>query len=231
LVSLHSTALHCTALHCTALKVGEGWVPTAELPAIREALARGAATAGSASQPTLERISTAEEHPTFHRTNKYTAGYQALVDSYGVNTYREVNPAVYTIATFPFLFAVMFGDAGHGTIMLIFALWMIISEKKLVKYVDSSEIFKIFFGGRYIILMMSVGAIYTGLIYNDIFSKSINIFGSHFKIPMNFTASPDKPLVLENTIGLDPKMLDQYTDTPYPFGVDPVWLTGDSHMS
>ena len=55
-------------------------------------------------------------------------------------------------------------------------------EKKLEKYVDSSEIFKIFFGGRYIIFMMSVGAIYTGLIYNDIFSKSFNIFGSHFKV-------------------------------------------------
>ena len=25
-----------------------------------------------------------------YRTNKYTAGYQNLVDSYGVNSYREV---------------------------------------------------------------------------------------------------------------------------------------------
>ena len=147
-------------------------------------------------------------------------------DDHHLYLFNQVNPAVYTIATFPFLFAVMFGDAGHGTIMLIFALWMIIQEKKLEKYVDSSEIFKIFFGGRYIIFMMSVGAIYTGLIYNDIFSKSFNIFGSHFKIPFNFTASSANPIVLGDSIGLDPKKLDQYEGNPYPFGVDPVWLTG-----
>ena len=72
------------------------------------------------------------------RTNKYTAGYQNLVDAYGVNTYREVNPAVFTIATFPFLFAVMFGDAGHGTILLLASSFMI--YKVLINH-KSSEIF------------------------------------------------------------------------------------------
>ena len=79
-----------------------------------------------------------------------------------MNTYREVNPAAFTIATFPFLFAVMFGDAGHGAIMLVAALAMIIGETKLEKHKESSEIFSIFFGGRYIVFLMSIFSIYTG---------------------------------------------------------------------
>lgn len=36
--------------------------------------------------------------------------------------------ALYTIITFPFLFAVMFGDFGHGLLMFIFALLAIMYE-------------------------------------------------------------------------------------------------------
>jgi len=211
--------------------LGEGWMATNDIHDVREALLKGGKDSGSAISPTLEKIPTIEEHPTYHKTNKYTAGFQNLVDAYGVNSYREVNPAVYTIATFPFLFAVMFGDAGHGTIMLLFALWMIKKEDTLHKFVESSEIFKIFFGGRYIILMMSCGSIYTGLIYNDIFSKSFNIFGSHFKITRTFNASTLMPLVLGETFDIDPKDNQSYTGTPYPFGVDPVWLTATNNIS
>jgi len=55
------------------------------------------------------------------------------MDSYGVAKYQEVNPGLFAIVTFPFLFAVMFGDIGHGTIIFLAAVYMILAEKKLAK--------------------------------------------------------------------------------------------------
>lgn len=73
--------------------------------------------AGVTAAAILDVVPTHEAPPTYHLTNKYTEGFQSIVDAYGVASYREVNPGPFTIITFPFLFAVMFGDFG----MVIFA--------------------------------------------------------------------------------------------------------------
>ncbi|KAL5105037.1 hypothetical protein TcWFU_009819 [Taenia crassiceps] len=91
-----------------------------DLDQINLALCRGMQKSGSTIQPILNIMPTKDPPPTFHRTDKFTEAFQGIVDAYGVATYREVNPALFTLITFPFLFAVMFGDAGHGLVMFLF---------------------------------------------------------------------------------------------------------------
>ncbi|XP_037714616.1 V-type proton ATPase 116 kDa subunit a1 isoform X7 [Drosophila subpulchrella] len=196
--------------------IAECWVPLLDIETIQLALRRGTERSGSSVPPILNRMQTFENPPTYNRTNKFTKAFQALIDAYGVASYREMNPAPYTIITFPFLFAVMFGDLGHGAIMALFGLWMIRKEKGLAAQKTDNEIWNIFFGGRYIIFLMGVFSMYTGLIYNDIFSKSLNIFGSHWHLSYN------KSTVMDNKfLQLSPK--GDYEGAPYPFGMDPIW--------
>ena len=60
--------------------------------------------------------------------------------------YREVNPAVFTIVTFPFLFAVMFGDVGHGILMLLVSIYFVANEKALGK-LQLNEMIDMLFAG------------------------------------------------------------------------------------
>jgi V-type H+-transporting ATPase subunit a len=62
--------------------------------------------------------------PTYIETNEFTWPFQEIVNTYGVPTYKEVNPAIFATVTFPFLFGVMFGDIFHGAILILFATYL-----------------------------------------------------------------------------------------------------------
>ena len=82
-----------------------------------------------------------------------------------------------SIVTFPFMFGLMFGDAGHGSLLLILGIVLVImapSEAKrkrnLLEYV------------RYVILLCGFFACYCGFVYNEFFSIPMSIFPSCYSL-------------------------------------------------
>uniref|UniRef100_A0A671S439 V-type proton ATPase subunit a n=1 Tax=Sinocyclocheilus anshuiensis TaxID=1608454 RepID=A0A671S439_9TELE len=206
--------------------IAEIWCPVSDLDSIQFALRRGTEKSGSTVPSILNRMQTKQTPPTYNKTNKFTSGFQSIVDAYGISNYREINPAPYTIITFPFLFAVMFGDLGHGILMTCAALYLVLRESRLIAQKNDNEMFNMIFAGRYIILLMGIFSVYTGIIYNDCFSKSLNVFGSGWSVrPMfgerggNWTPTTLKD---NHILQLDPAVPKVFSG-PYPIGIDPIW--------
>jgi len=77
------------------------------------------------------------------------------------------------------------------------------------------------FGGRYIILLMGAFSMYTGFLYNECFSLSINFFGSAWNVSaMNYT---DEVLKTTPMLTLSPTEPGVYRGAPYVYGFDPIW--------
>lgn len=225
--------------------VGEAWAPMDAALSIQQSLQRATDIANASVGTVFQPLNTHAMPPTYFKTTMFSACYQGIVESYGIARYREVNPTPFTLITFPFLFAVMFGDVGHALMMVAFAAVMLAYEKKMLKS-QMSDTVEMIFGGRYIILLMGLFSIYTGFMYNEFFSMPMAIAGeTQYRciVPLDDGTTSALPMV-ENfrnkfctgnndasayTTGLvkDPDQVGY----AYPFGVDPIWHGTKTELS
>ncbi|KAK8086551.1 V-type proton ATPase subunit a [Apiospora phragmitis] len=197
--------------------IAEGWCPSNDLPLIRSTLQDVTNRAGLSVPSIINEIRTNKTPPTYLKTNKFTEAFQTIINAYGTASYQEVNPALPAIVTFPFLFAVMFGDFGHAVIMLCASLAMIYWERPLKKV--TFELFAMIYYGRYIALVMAIFSLYTGLIYNDVFSQSFTFFDSAWKWKVPEGWEQGKVLTAE--------LRGNYR---YPFGLDWKWHGAENDL-
>jgi len=110
----------------------------------------------------------------------------------------------------------MFGDVGHGLVNALAGLLMIIFEKKLQNV--HNDMFDLLFFGRYMIFIMSVFSVITGLIYNDFFALGFNCFGTKY-----YWTEQDGKYVAR---------YDGYPDASpgSAFGIDAFWHWGENSM-
>ncbi len=147
--------------------------------------------------------------PTYIDTNEFTFSFQEIVNTYGVPRYREINPTLFNIITFPFLFGVMFGDIGHGFLLFIMACYLFYDREELSK---PSSGYRDIYKARHILLMMGFFACYCGWMYNDFISIPLNVFGTCYV-----------------NQGKEAVRMDQ--SCVYPFGLDPKWYVAKNELA
>lgn len=211
----------------TALNLFEGdvtlradcWFPADEEDAIRQLLSAG----GKVSAMLLTHASSGRgtTPPTHIKSNDVTRSFQLIVDTYGVPRYKEANPALFTVVSFPFLFGVMFGDVGHGFMLLMIGMWAIMQSKTLQGAPKSGGLHQLF-SHRYMVTAMGFFAVYAGLIYSEFFAIGINLFGSRWSCPASSSSS---------SITCSPNYDTLNAGTgPYPFGIDPAWDVASNQL-
>ncbi|CAJ1942950.1 unnamed protein product [Cylindrotheca closterium] len=203
---------------------GEGWVVAENLDEVREAVEKAHANMDMAMPSLVDHVPQPWPTPPTHFvTNKFTYGYQEFVNTYGIPRYREANPALFTAATFPFLFGVMYGDVGHGLFLLSAGLFLLWKEKEHDN-MKLGEMGEGMHAGRYMITMMGFFAVYAGFVYNDCFSLGLNLFGTRWEFD-----GQDSGSVEEGTIAYTTAQYGS-SESVYPFGLDPIWHVSTNEL-
>ena len=217
--SVCETLRRCEQSEHSRMLLCEGWVQSSHVSELQTVL-HAAVQASSSQQAALQLLPmpTALPPPTYFPTDKFSSTFQSIVDTYGVPRYKEVNPGLFTLISFPFLFGVMYGDIGHGTLLTLTALLLLHHERSLAlqeRRGQLNEILAMVFAGRYLMLLMGAFAVYCGLVYNDCFSIPLPLFPSVFHLGADDHGHPTV-----NKAG-----------RTYPFGIDWRWYGASNELA
>ena len=151
--------------------------------------------------------------PTYIPTNELTYAFQEIVNTYGIPRYREINPAIFNIVFFPFLFGVMFGDIGHGIIIFLFAMYLIYYNKSIISK-NGTSLLKLLSKFRYFLLLLSINSIYCGFLYNEFMSVPLSLHDSCYeRDPQDLSKGKKKD------------------NCNFPFGMDPKWFVAENELA
>lgn len=127
----------------------------------------------------FEPVKTDETPPTHFGASKFAEAFQGFTNVFGIPKYREINPAIFLIFTFPFMFGAMFGDILHGILLAVLAGAMIFRYESLNR---NCGVLQIILEGRFVMLACAFAAIWFGLLYGDFGSLPVALFRSQYEV-------------------------------------------------
>jgi V/A-type H+/Na+-transporting ATPase subunit I len=109
------------------------------------------------------KVAEVEDPPTKVSNSRFVRPFEELTKLYGLPHYDEVDPTPVIAITFPIIFGLMFGDVGHGLVLLLGGLIV----GKLIKTNQ---------GIKNVCLIMAacgIGAIAAGLLFGEFFGTQL----------------------------------------------------------
>ncbi|MCL2135059.1 MAG: hypothetical protein FWH37_05845 [Candidatus Bathyarchaeota archaeon] len=101
--------------------------------------------------------------PTKIKNNRFVKPFEELTKLYGLPKYNELDPTPIMAITFPILFGLMFGDLGHGLLLLVGGLVL----GKLIKKGQGIK------NLCYIMAACGLAACITGVLFGEFFGQQI----------------------------------------------------------
>jgi V/A-type H+-transporting ATPase subunit I len=145
----------------------KGFVPEKKFPALTAKVQK---MLNGKAVVVENEVAEAEDPPTKLSHSKFIMPFVELTKLYGLPHYDELDPTPFIAVTFPLIFGLMFGDVGHGLILLIGGLVVgaLIKKNQAIK------------NACWIIAACGAGAIVAGLLYGE-------FFGLHVFAPLWFS--------------------------------------------
>lgn len=138
-----------------------GWTPSAKIESLTQQLKGISKNILIETTPLAQRGSNHSVPVALQNTGMFGA-FQGLVTTYARPRYEEIDPTILMTITFPLLFGAMFGDVGHG-LLLIFFGWLL-SGKRVKMLAGMASLGPI-------ILACGVVATIFGFLYGSLFGS------------------------------------------------------------
>ncbi|MFX0088514.1 MAG: V-type ATP synthase subunit I [Promethearchaeota archaeon] len=113
---------------------------------------------------------TGDTPPTLLQNPGFMSPVEELTKSYGTPSYNELDPTFLMWVTFPIIFGMMFGDIGHGALLLLAGLAGVVAYRKGLVL---SEFMMYVVKGGGLLAASGISSIFFGFMYGEFFGYHI----------------------------------------------------------
>ena len=126
----------------------EGWVPVGNENAIEKKLK---ATLTYPFLLTIRQPDNAEmaNVPSMHKPSRLLKPFQSLVNNFGIPEYAEIDPTKLFTLSYTLMFGMMFGDIGHGFVIILLGIWLRKKLEGLLVFTTMAGLSSMIFGFIY----------------------------------------------------------------------------------